>query len=78
MRRLHIGLGAVRALQEGDEIIVYFAPAHSATGSVAAGMAMFPTWRVKVKRVDDDALVVDLNGKTIGLSWDHIAGIQFA
>jgi len=31
-----------------------------------------------VVHVDDDALVVKLDGTTIGLSWDHIAGIQFA
>jgi len=33
---------------------------------------------VKVVEVNDDALVAALQGKTIGLSWDHIVGIQFA
>ncbi|MGH2372785.1 MAG: hypothetical protein ACRDIC_04820 [bacterium] len=78
MRRLHVGLGAVRAIQEGDEIFVFFAPPTAASpGGVTAGQAFFPQWRVRVKRADDDALVVDFNGKTVALSWDHIAGIQF-
>lgn len=78
MRRLHIGIGAVRSLTEGTEIIVYFAPAYLPTGSIAGSSAQFPQWRAKIKRCDDDALVVDLNGKIIGLSWDHIAALQFA
>lgn len=78
MRRLHIGLGSVRGLESGKEIIVFFAPPTAGTGSVAPGMAFFPQWRAKVKQVTDDALVVEVNGNLIGLSWDHIAGIQFA
>ncbi|MGQ0549461.1 MAG: hypothetical protein ACT4PY_07315 [Armatimonadota bacterium] len=78
MRRLHIGLDSVRSLKVDEEIVVFFAPPIAATpGGASAGQAFFPQWRVKVKRADDDALVVELNGKIIGLSWDHIAGIQF-
>jgi len=78
VRRLHYGLGIVRELQDGAEVVVLFAPPTAATpGGISAGQAFFPQWRVKVKQVNDDALVVELNGKIIGLSWDHIAGIQF-
>lgn len=78
MRRLNVGLGAVRALKPDEEIIVLFAPPTAASpGGVSAGQAFFPQWRVKVKQSNDEALIVELNGKIVGLSWDHIAGIQF-
>ena len=35
MRRLHLGLGAIRAVQKGDEIIVFFSPATSGVGGTA-------------------------------------------
>lgn len=78
MRRLNVGLGAVRPLMPDEEVIVFFAPpTPTSPGGVSAGQAFFPQWRVKVKQSNDEALVVELNGKIIGLSWDHIAGIQF-
>ncbi len=78
MRRLHLGLGQHRALAKDTKIVVFFAPPIRATGTVAPGTAHFPEWRCTVIDANDDALVVDLDGKMIGLSWDHIAGIQFA
>ena len=73
--RLHRSLGVVKSMQKDDEITVFFPPAASPPGGRGA---VFPSWRVRVVHVDDDALVVKLDGTTIGLSWDHIAGIQFA
>lgn len=78
MRRLNVGLGAVRQFKPDEEVTVLFAPPSATSpGGVSAGQAFFPQWRVKVKQSNDDALIVELNGKIIGLSWDHIAGIQF-
>jgi hypothetical protein len=65
-------MGGVQSIKKGDEITLFFAPASS-----SGGTATFPSWRVKVVDVNDEGVVVDLAGKVIALSWDHVAGFQF-